>query len=31
MGSAAMAADQDTDNLMRIRHFHSTLDSYMEA
>ena len=53
MGSAAMATDQDTDNLMRIqrglrtsrkpgvtlaqyqesriRHFHSTLDSYMEA
>ena len=53
LGSAAMVADQDTDNLMRIqrglrtsrkpgvtlaqyqesriRHFHDTLDSYMEA
>ena len=53
LGSAAMVADQDTDNLMRIqrglrtsrkagvtlaqyqesriRHFHRTLDSYMDA
>jgi phenylpropionate dioxygenase-like ring-hydroxylating dioxygenase large terminal subunit len=53
LGSAAMVADQDTDNLMRIqrglrtsrkpgvtlaryqesriRHFHETLDAYMEA
>ena len=53
LGSAAMVADQDTDNLMRIqkglrtsrkpgvtlaryqesriRHFHETLDAYMNA